>query len=83
MPVESCVNVAASVTVAVGATLNLPPGCYKDVRVNAGGTLNLVAGLYNFKTLRLIAGATLNGGSVSDHRERAEPHHQRGRRELE
>ena len=65
VPVESCVNVAANVTVAGGATLNLPPGCYKDVRVNAGGTLNLVAGLYNFKTLRLIAGATLNGGGVS------------------
>lgn len=65
VPVEACVNVAANVTVAIGATLNLAPGCYKDVRVNAGGTLNLAAGLYNFKTLRLIAGATLNGASVT------------------
>jgi hypothetical protein len=55
------VNTAADVTVAIGATVNLPPGCYRNVRVNAGGTLNLAAGVYDMRTLRMIAGSTLNG----------------------
>jgi len=49
------------VTVATGAILALAPGCYRDVRVNSGGTVNLSAGAYTFRTLRLIAGSTLNG----------------------
>jgi len=65
VPIETCVNTAANVTVGIGATQALAPGCYKDVRINAGGTLNLSPGLYNFKSLRLIAGATLNGGGVT------------------
>lgn len=62
VPVDNCVNAAANVTVAAGATQALAPGCYRDVRINAGGTLNLTpAGAYVFRTLRLIAGSTLNG----------------------
>ena len=61
VPVNPCVNAAANVTVAAGATLALAPGCYKDVRINAGGTLNLSAGNYVVKNFRMIAGATLNG----------------------
>ena len=56
------VNLAANVTVLAGQTMNLNPGCYRDVRVNSGGTLNLSAGIYDFRTLRLIAGSTMNGG---------------------
>ena len=55
------VNAAADVTVPAGATQNLAPGCYRNVRVNAGGTLNLQAGVYDMRTLRLIAGSTING----------------------
>ena len=55
------VNTAGDITVAAGATQNLAPGCYRNVRVNAGGTLNLSAGVYDMRTLRLIAGSTING----------------------
>jgi hypothetical protein len=61
VPVDTCVNAAANVTVAAGATQPLAPGCYKDIRINAGGTLNLSAGNYVVKNFRMIAGATLNG----------------------
>ena len=68
VPIEPCVNAAANVNVLAGLTQALAPGCYKDVRVNAGATLDLSAGNYVFKSLRLIAGSTLNGagsGSTS------------------
>jgi hypothetical protein len=60
------VNAAATpnITVAAGQTLNLAPGCYKDVRVNAGGTLSLVGGVYDMRTLRLLAGSTIEGAGV-------------------
>src|SRR5262249_22036800 len=66
VPVNNCVNLAAtpSVTVAAGWTLAIAPGCYKTVTVGAGGTLNLSAGSYVFKTLTLKAGATLNGNGA-------------------
>ena len=65
VPVDPCVATAANVTVAAGATLSLSPGCYRDIRVNAGGTLNLSAGSYVFRTLVLLAGATLNGNGAT------------------
>lgn len=62
VPVDNCVNAALNVTVPAGLTQTLAPGCYKDVRINAGGTLDLTpAGNYVFKSLRLIGGSTLNG----------------------
>lgn len=65
VPFNACVNAAASLTVPAGATQALAPGCYKDIRLNAGATLNLSGGAYVFKTLRLLAGATLNGGGAN------------------
>lgn len=59
---NNCVNAAQNITVNAGATLNLPPGCYRDVRVNAGGSLILTAGTYNMRTLRLLAGSNMQGG---------------------
>jgi hypothetical protein len=63
--VDPCVNTAANVTVAAGATQGLPPGCYRDIRVNAGGTLNLGVGTYNIRNVRLIAGANLHGNGAT------------------
>jgi hypothetical protein len=63
--VDPCVNGAANITVPAGATQSLIPGCYRDVRVNAGGTLNLGAGPYNIRTVRLIAGSTLHGNGAT------------------
>lgn len=65
VPFDNCVNAAASVTVPSAPPGALAPGCYKDIRINAGGVLNLSAGAYTFKTLRLIAGATLNGNGAA------------------
>ncbi len=56
------VSFAASgpaVTVAGGATRNLAPGAYGDVRVDAGGTLALTTGTYQVASLAVLAGATL------------------------
>lgn len=63
VPIEPCVNTAPNFTVPIGATVPLPPGCYRDVRVNNGGTLNLESGNYIFRNLRLLHGSTLNGAS--------------------
>ena len=63
VPVDPCVNAAPNVLVPAGATQALAPGCYRDVRINAGGTLNLGPGNYVFKSFRMIASATLNGQS--------------------
>lgn len=65
VPINNCVNAGANVTVPANTAQALAPGCYKDVRVNGGGTLNLSAGSYVFKTLRMIAGSTLNGNGAT------------------
>ena len=63
--VDPCVNGAANVTVPAGATQSLIPGCYRDIRVNAGATLNLGAGTYNIRSVRLIAGSILHGNGAT------------------
>ena len=67
VPTDACVNAAGAqnVTVAAGAVLALAPGCYKAVVVNSGGTLNLSAGSYIFKSLVLKAGSTMNGAGTT------------------
>jgi hypothetical protein len=65
VPFNNCVNAGLSVTVPSAPPQGLAPGCYKDIRINAGGILNLSPGNYIFKTLRLLAGATLNGNGAA------------------
>jgi len=65
VPVDNCVNAAADVTVPAGATQALAPGCYRNVRLNAGATLNLTSGAYVFKTLRMLAGSILHGNGAT------------------
>lgn len=66
---DPCVNVAASFIVPANGILNLPSPagvfCYKDIRVNAGATLNLLAGNYKFKSLTLLPGAIVNGAGLA------------------
>ncbi len=59
-----CVNTAPDLTVPPGGSASPDPGCYGAVRVRDNGTLNLSAGIYNFKNLRLEQGATLKGAGV-------------------
>lgn len=59
---------ADDITVPAGGTSTpdpLPPGCYRDVRVNSGGVLNLAVGAYGFRNLRLIFGSTLGGATLN------------------
>jgi hypothetical protein len=65
VPVNNCVNAALSITVGNGGAASPVPGCYKDVFVGLGGTLNLSAGSYVFKSLTLKAGAILNGNNAT------------------
>src|SRR5215831_9081411 len=58
-PVDPCVNAEQDVSVPRNAIANLTAGCFGDVRV--GGTLNLGAGTFNFRSLRLLKGAILAG----------------------
>jgi hypothetical protein len=58
--VPACVDTANDVTVPAGQTVNLTPGCYQDVRINTGGTLNL-GGTYNFRSVLMQSGSSLNG----------------------
>jgi hypothetical protein len=51
---------ATNVDVVDGATRNLQPGNYGDVRVGAGGTLSLSAGTYDVRSLTVLPEATLN-----------------------
>jgi len=60
---DSCVDTAQNVTVQPGQTQALAAGCYKDVRVNVGGTLNL-NGAHNIRSVLLKNGASLNGPAV-------------------
>jgi hypothetical protein len=66
---DPCVNTAASFIVPAGGTLDLPSPagifCYKDIRVNAGGTLNLGPGNYKFKSLTLLPGAIVAGAGLA------------------
>lgn len=54
-----------AVVVAAGDDDTLAPGCYKSIRINAGGTLTLTPGGEYFVTgeTRLLNGATLIGGT--------------------
>ena len=61
VPIEPCVNAGDNITVPAGGTMTLDPGCYRDVRINKAGTLNLKPGNYIFRNLRLIYLSTLNG----------------------
>ncbi|MGE5827380.1 MAG: hypothetical protein ACM30G_03335 [Micromonosporaceae bacterium] len=63
--VPSCVNTEPDKTVPAGVSLALGPGCYGDVRVRDGATLNLGAGTYNFKTLRLESQSITSGGGAT------------------
>jgi hypothetical protein len=51
---------ATNVDVVNGATRNLQPGNYGEVRVGAGGTLSLSAGTYDVRSLTVLPEATLN-----------------------
>ena len=65
LPLPAVTPCPPDVTVAPGATLNLAPGCRQDVRVRDGATLNLSPGLYEWKSLRVETGATVNGGGAT------------------
>lgn len=62
-PIDPCVNAALLVNVPAGQTESLPPGCYGFVRIGLGATLNLDAGIYFIRELRLLGGATLEGAT--------------------
>jgi hypothetical protein len=51
---------ATDVTVANGGSLTLPPGEYKNLRVNDNGVLNLSDGIYTFAQFDLGKGVTIN-----------------------
>jgi hypothetical protein len=66
--VDACVNSAPNLTVAMGATVNLPDAsgrtCFKNVNLNDGAVLNLT-GTFTFGTLLVQSGAQLNGLPVT------------------
>ena len=64
--VAACANAAAPLTVAEGATLNLPADnpatCFGTTVLEKGSVLNLTApGPYSFKSIRMKSGSQLNG----------------------
>src|SRR5262249_38867638 len=59
--VPNCVNAQPDLTVPVNGTASPAPGCFGDVSLKDGATLNLSAGTYNFKSLRMESGSILNG----------------------
>lgn len=59
VPVDNCVNTAQNVTIATSGPL--APGCYRDVRVNAGVIVTLSAGTYTMRNFRMINGSKLLG----------------------
>lgn len=61
---DPCVNLASSLnqTFTGPGPHNLPSGCYKALRLNAGAVLNLTGpGAYTFLSIRLLNGAVLQG----------------------
>lgn len=46
---NSCANSASNVTVGVGQTLSLAPGCYRNLLVNSNAVLELTGGDYIFR----------------------------------
>jgi len=45
--------------------LDLAPGNYRNLQVNAGCVLALIAGNYNFKSLHMRAGSTMTGAAAT------------------
>jgi hypothetical protein len=52
-------------TVVCPPECNPAPGSYKEIRANDNATLNLSTGTYDAKTLKVAAGATLNGNGAA------------------
>lgn len=59
-PNRASTNAAADVTINENLTLSLNPGTYRDVKPKDGSTLNLIGGVYDFRSMRAGKGVTIN-----------------------
>jgi hypothetical protein len=60
-----CADAGVDVTIGNGQTKSLPAGCYRNLQVSPGATLNLTGGTYVFRRALIETDAQLNAASAS------------------
>jgi hypothetical protein len=62
--VPSCVDTQPDLVVPPNGSASPSPGCFGDIRLRDGATLTLSPGTYNFRSVRLETGSTLDGNGA-------------------